>query len=138
MDYYSLKVSDLKNELKNRGLLVSGTKKQLIERLVNFDSQNEKNQGIYTINVKTLIGSYYTIKLEKTKTILDLKNEIQKKNGIEPSKMRLYYLTFGVQPNIGDITYPDGTVGVRLDDDLSLEDQNVNDGAFFELNISLR
>lgn len=40
-----LKVADLKQELKQKGLLVSGTKSQLIERLRNYQLQQEISSG---------------------------------------------------------------------------------------------
>ena len=41
MDYESMRVSDLKNELRNFGAPVSGTKSELIERLNQFTGKNE-------------------------------------------------------------------------------------------------
>nr|XP_055050594.1 myocardin-related transcription factor A isoform X4 [Misgurnus anguillicaudatus] len=43
-----LKVAELKQELKLRGLTVSGTKNDLIERLKNFEEQNGGNMPTYS------------------------------------------------------------------------------------------
>ena len=80
---------------------------------------------------------WYTIKIGKDKTLFDVKKAIEEKNGVPPEKMRLYYRTYGLEPKIGDIIYQDSTIGRQLDDNKTLEEQNVVDDGFFELNIKL-
>ena len=136
-EYTHQNIKQLKEELKKRGLPLSGKKQDLIDRLEKNDLELEEQNGILSIYVKTMIGSCYTIKIDKNKTVYNFKEAIAERLGHDPTKMRLYYITFGVQPQLGDLIYPDSSVGIRLDDNLSLDEQGVTNERFFELRISL-
>lgn len=134
-------VASLKEELKNRGLKVGGKKADLVQRLFNDDAKKEQEQGIYTLNIKTLMGSYITIKINKDSTFGELKKMVADNRGVEPDKVRLHFISYGypdgLEPKIGDMNYGDGMVGIQLDDNKSLEEQCVTEGAFFNLHIRL-
>lgn len=48
MNYQSLKIDELKELLKNRGLNVTGRKQQLIQALINYDNQNDLSDSLST------------------------------------------------------------------------------------------
>lgn len=138
MDYQEYRVAELKTKLHDRNLPVSGTKNKLIERLINDDLKREEENGIITVTVKTLMGSYHTVKLKKTDTVLDLKEAIQDRLGVEPEQMRLWYLTFNVELKLGDTIYPDGSIGVRLgDDSATMQELGIQNDSFLDVRISL-
>ena len=62
MSYNHLNIKQLKEELKKRELPLTGKKQDFIDRLKKQDLELEKQNGIYTLNVKTLIGSWYPSK----------------------------------------------------------------------------
>jgi len=57
MDYESMKVSELRNELRNIGATVSGTKTELIERLKQL---NLKQENVITLEDDDLLGDDYS------------------------------------------------------------------------------
>ena len=140
-EYMSWTVPKLKQALKHRELKTTGKKANLVQRLFDSDREKEKAQGIYTLNIKTLMGSFITIKINKDSTFGELKKMVAENRGVEPDKVRLHFISYGYpdgfEPKIGDLHYRDGMVGIQLDDNKSLEEQCVTEGAFFNLHIRL-
>lgn len=91
-NYDAMKLPDLKNALRYRGLTISGTKSELINRLKNDDIRVDEAHGILGVCVKTSSGIRYDIKIRKTSTILDLKEMVQLITGIEPKKQAIYHM----------------------------------------------
>jgi len=129
-NYDAMKIPDLKTALKTRGLNTTGRKAELIDRLKNSDKDEERNRGIIQVYVKTLVGFCYDIKIQKTATIIELKEMIQQKIGIGPSKQKLYH----VETNYN---YDNLQKDVETHDDDILENIGVVEGSFFRLHQSL-
>lgn len=136
MDYSKTSFNDLKQLLRDRHLETKGKKIDLIERLQDDDKRIEEESKKFKVYVKTLVGSFYTIFIEPSSTILELKNKIKEKNGCPPDKQKLYFLCRGVS-QLGDIKYPDGTVGKATNDIDTLSALGVQNESFFSLQIRL-
>ncbi len=87
--YDGYKIPQLKDLLKKIGLSTTGKKLELIERLKNDDIQEKKNSGLIVLYCKTIIGSYYTIWINRNDSIISLKEKIKEKSGIPVEKQRL-------------------------------------------------
>jgi len=122
-EYTRFKVGDLRNILAKRGLSKTGTKSELIARLQENDATIDKAKGIWTINVNDMF-TYTTLKIDKTSTGSQFKQELSVKRGVPVERLILSY-------NVGDKSIP-------LQDDQSLEAQGINDGYYFNLRIKLR
>ncbi|ODV59853.1 NEDD8 family protein RUB1 [Ascoidea rubescens DSM 1968] len=72
------------------------------------------------ITVKTLTGKEIKIRVEPTESVVTVKEYIEEKEGISPSQQRLIY------------------EGRKLDDNKSLEECNVREGACLHLVLTLR
>jgi len=116
MDYKQKSFNELKQLLKDRELPTTGKKIDLITKLEEYDKKKEADEKRFRVNVKTLMGSYYTIYIESSDTIAELKNKIQKKTGCVPNKQVLYLLC-NDKPKMGDMTYPNGQIGKLITDD---------------------
>jgi len=90
--YNTMKIPDLKTALQFRGLTISGTKSELIDRLKKDDIRVDEAHGILEVCIKTSNGGRYNIKIRKTSTILDLKEIVQQITGIEPKKQGMYHM----------------------------------------------
>ena len=132
MDYSSKTVVELKKLLKDRNLSANGKKIDLIHTLQENDIQIEEKEKRFKVYIKRLVGSYYTIYIDQSATILDLKYKIREKTGCVENKQILYLLCNDV-PSIGDITYQDGTIGKRINDTDTLLSLGVHNEMFFYL-----
>ena len=89
MEYAEMSCNALKAELARRDIKTTGNKAALIERLEADDERKEIDAAKITFLVKTLMGSWYTIKVDSNQTILDLKNELNSVMGAPVDKIRL-------------------------------------------------
>lgn len=138
MDYTTKKYHELKQILKDRGLDSYGKKADLVQRLLDHDAEQEEKDKKFKVTIKTLIGSFYTIHIEPTDTILELKKKIEDKHGCPTDKQILYYLCQDQEPGDGDQVYADGTIGKRIyDENKTLESCGIVNNSFFYLRIKL-
>lgn len=131
--YTTMTLAELKQELKTRKLKISGNKTDLVIRLIENDKkiaeENERfkqEQRRFKVYIKTLVGTIYTIHIDQSASILELKEKIEQEHGIPVAQQRLYYLT-----NYG------ATETYTTDDD-TLIGNNVMNGSFFKLHLRLR
>ena len=124
-DYAQLKYTELKEELRDRDLPSKGKKVELIERLQENDKKYEKGPNEINVHIKTLVGSCYTIKIDKSSTFTYLKDKIQEKNGVPPNKMRLQIMSY------------DNHMTSIYDEDQTLDDFGIVDGSVLSLHIKL-
>jgi len=82
----------LKAELKRRELRATGNKAALISRLEADDERKALDAAKITFLVKTLMGSWYTIKVDNDATILDVRNELHDQTGAPVDKIRLTHM----------------------------------------------
>ena len=138
MSHTDKKVPELKQLCKDYGLSATGTKPTLIDRIQQHEDKREAERNRFKVFIKTLMGSCYTIYLDRDSTITELKQKIEEKNGFPVEKQRLYYIC-NAKPKMGDISYPTtGQTGVRTENDKTLSDYNVYSESTFMLEISLR
>lgn len=133
-DYFIMPYRELQAELKKRGLKASGKKDDLIARLEKSDEEGyvddtkdekirkeeEQNRGTILFHVKTLVGSWYDLRINEDQTIFDLKKKIEEKTGIEPEQMRLTLRS-----------------GQNIDDDVKASDFGYDD-VFLDMMVRLR
>lgn len=101
-----MRCDDLKAELKRRNLSAAGNKAALIERLVADDELKAQDESKIVFMVKTLMGSWYTIKVDDDATILDVRNALHDKTGAPVDKIRLTHMhgnTYTDLPNDLDV-----------------------------------
>lgn len=154
-EYDAMKIPELKAALKVRGESTTG--RELIDRLKKADKRDEESRGVIEVYVKSMMGFCYDIKINKTSTILELKEKVFKKTGISPDKQKLYFVVNRydyvdtdesdesdengeienpLRP--GDLVLPNQTIG-RLTNDIDiLQDIGTVGGSFFHLHQSLR
>jgi len=132
MDYSSKTLVELKKLSKDRSLSVNGKKIDLIHKLQENDIQIEEKAKRFKVFIKTLVGSYYTIYIDQSATILELKYKLRKKTGCVENKQILYFLC-NDGPSLDDIIYPDGTIGKRTNDTDTLLSLGVHNEMFFYL-----
>jgi ubiquitin-large subunit ribosomal protein L40e len=83
--------------------------------------QEDGNQAVtFPISVKTLTGKTVTIQVEASDTILQVKEKIQHKEGIPPDQQRLI------------------SSGRPLEDDDTLQEQSITEGAMIIMVLRLR
>lgn len=136
-DYSKKSFTELKQLLRDRGMESTGKKVDLIQRLQDKDIKDAENAKRSKVFVKTLVGSCYTIYIDSSNTILELKKLIEEKNGCPPAKQLLYFLCYD-KPNMGDMMYPNGTTGKRTNDEDTLSSLGAHNESFFNLEIRLR
>lgn len=136
MNYQEKNINELKALLKEKNLKTTGTKAILFQKLEQYDKEIEEEAKKFKVYVKTLMGAIYTIYIDSSKTILELKNEIENKHGCHSNKQRLYFMCNGHALQ-GDIMYHDGRIGKKVDDDKTLSFYGVTNGSFFELQVKL-
>lgn len=124
MDYSVKKIPELKTLCKERNLLASGNKAILIERLGAYDKKCEEEKNRFKVFVKTLVGSCYTIYLDRSSSILELKQKIEEKNGCPVNQQVLYSLHFDKEK--------------LVEDDRTLSDYNIYNESYFRLHIRFR
>lgn len=130
--------SELKDELKERKLKIAGKKTDLIERLIQSDSDRVTNADRFRVNVKTFMDDCYTVYIEPTDTIMQLKKKLEEEYGYYLNKQVLYFIC-KEEPFFGDIIYDDGTVGkMCYEDDRTLESLGVKNNSFFYLRNRMR
>ena len=91
MDYSEKKIPELKQLCKDRDLSATGKKMILIERLEKYDANQKEEANRFKVVIKTLMGSYYTIYLNRASTILELKQKIEEKNGCPINRQLLLF-----------------------------------------------
>ena len=121
--YSSMNVSNLKVLLKERTLTVTGKKQDLIDRLEQSDRDRDRANGLITIQAKTLMGSYYTIKIHFDSTIQELCNIIIAKHPVG-KQIKLY-----TTDRLNKIHY--------LDDNLKLSDYNLSNSSIVSIHQKL-
>lgn len=136
MDYSTKTIKELKELLKQRGQKTTGKKIDLIFRLKDDDNINEQEKNRFKVFVRTLSGSIYTIYIDQCKTISELKYKIGEKIGCPTNKQILYFLC-NEEQQLGDILYPNGTIGKKTKDDQILSSLGVNNESFFHLHVKL-
>lgn len=137
-------MKELKDMLKQRRQKTSGKKIDLIERLnaddnlkeEERDNLKEEERNRFKVFIKTITGSFHTVYIAQDQTILDLKNKIDEIINCPINKQILYYLCNEKQ-QIGDILYPDGTIGKKTKDNQTLLSLGVNNESFFYLHAKL-
>lgn len=125
ISYESLKVPQLKKLLSERKLKTIGKKNELIERLKAYDIQLKKESGLILLFCKTFIGRYCDIWINKTSTILQLKNKIHEEMGAPINNIILEY-GYGNEQRI------------KLEDDKHLYDYNIMHESTIFIFVSLR
>ena len=136
MDYSKKSFVELKQLLRDRYLGTTGKKADLIQRLQENDIKIKEEAKRFKVFIKTLTGSCYTIYTEPIATILELKGQIEEKMNCPIDKQLLYFLCRD-KPNLGDITYQDGTTAKRTSDEDTLSSLGVHNESFFNLHIRL-
>ena len=137
MEYTTKSFNELKQLLKEKGLSTIGKKVDLIERLNEHDKQIEADKKRFKVYVKTLVGAWYPIYIESSSTIAELKDKINEKSGCPP-RAQLLYLTCYDKPQIGDVTYQNGTTGkMIIDDTKTLSDYGAMNESIFNLHMRL-
>lgn len=129
--YQELKALCSRRDLENKGKAV-----ELIDRLKAYDQKQKDDEKRFKVYVKTLSGSCYTIYVEPTGTVLDVKKGMEEKMGAPPEQQILYF-TCRQRPGMGDYTYPDGTIGKKTEDAERLDSLNVYNESFFHLHIRM-
>lgn len=130
--YTNRTVNELKNMCKEKGLQIKGKKDELVMRLQEYDVKNK-----YYVYVRTLMGQRYTIYLEVTDTVLDLKNKISMKNGCPVEKQAIRKMYQNVPVGIGDLIFPDGEVARMIENDKTLEFYDIKKGETLDLHIKM-
>lgn len=106
MDYELMSYKELQTLCKERRLRANGTKLGIIERLASWDVEEgdekgydaqsdvgpDDGDGNVTVNIKTLMGSWYRFTCQEDQTIGDVKTMLHDKSGVEPDGMRLSYM----------------------------------------------
>ena len=106
-------VTELKMELRNRGLATTGKKADLVSRLENDDSQlrreEDKKAGIIRIFAKSMMGTIYEIKIGPDSNLTTLKTDIAERLGGKSDNIVLKYPVTDDSREIGDLYYGDYT-----------------------------
>ena len=129
MDYSKKSFIELKQLTRDKGLSSTGKKIDLIDRLKEYDVKMEEDASRFKVYVKTLMGSCYTIYLEQTSTISELKNKLCEKMGCPPNKQILYSLS---RHALG----PDNIM--YSDDSATLLSLGIHNESFFNLQIRIK
>jgi hypothetical protein len=129
MDYAKKSYKELKDLCREHGLSATGTKIVLVDRLKEYYEQLEIEKNKFRVYIKTLSGSCYTIYVEPSDTILQLKQKIQDKNNCPPEKQKLHYICNN-RSSFGNTIYSND-----LEDEKTLSDCGINNGSFFDLQI---
>lgn len=138
MDYSTTTVAELKTELKKHSLKVTGKKSDLVLRLIEYNNKIKEERERFKVFIKTLSGSVYTVYTDPNDTVLELKEKIEEKIGIPVRQQRLYCIMQDTRPQIGDISYNNGTIGRQTVNENLLSDYGVHNESFFNLSIHLR
>lgn len=140
--YSSQSYAQLKQLCRERDLENKGKKVDLVDRLKKYDAKLETDRKRFKVYIKTMMGSCYTIYIEKTATVLELKQAFYDQQGVvPPQKQRLLLIRYpsfqDVSTNIGDVSYPDGTIGKMTRDTETLDTIGATNESFFNLSIRL-
>jgi hypothetical protein len=100
--YDHLKVPQLKEHLKQRGLKTTGKKVDMIDRLKDNDLEVKKEQGLILLFCKTMIGSYYNVWVRSFDTVATLKCKISERSGTPTDKLVLEYERNGKRVRLED------------------------------------
>ena len=123
--YSKMSYKELKEEAVMRDLASTGKKVDIIARIIKNDEKYITKPGEIMVNCRAAIsGSWYSIKIDRNKTGLELKKALSEKSNIPTINQRLYIITNG----INDL----------LKDDKSLVDQNMYAEAFCRIEIKMR
>ncbi|KAK9173449.1 SAP domain protein [Cryptosporidium meleagridis] len=79
MNYNTLKIDELKELLKERGLSVTGRKQQLVQALIDYDSQNNRTDS--KVPAATAATSVTTEKEEFDESMTTSSNEVKTDQG---------------------------------------------------------
>jgi hypothetical protein len=137
MDYSKKSFTELKQLLRDRSQSTTGKKVDLIQRLQEDDIKKQEESKRFKVFIKTLVGSYYKIYIEPENTILELKQKVEEKTGT-PVKQQVLFFLCRDKPQLGDTTYPDGTIGKRTNDEDTLSSLGVWKESYFYLHLRLR
>jgi hypothetical protein len=137
MDYSTNTLSELKTLLKDKQLRTTGKKADLIQRLQEYDKKAETERKRFKVFIKTLVGSCYTVYIERTATILELKQKIEEKTGMTPSN-QILLTSSESSKGMGFLLYPIGAIGKKFtDDSQTLASLDVNNESTIHLQMKL-
>ena len=134
MDYSEKKIPELKQLCKDKSLSATGKKTVLIERLEAHDLAQKIESARFKVFVKTMMGSFYTIYLDRSSTILELKQKIEIENGCPVNQQVLFYRLY----NGGSLVNPTCVKETKLEDDMTLSDYNINKESTINLQVRFR
>jgi len=134
MDYSTKKIPELKQLCKDKSLSPTGKKTILIERLEAYDLERKIESERFKVFIKTLMGSFYTIYLDRSATILELKQKIEEKNGCPVKQQLLYFRKY----KSDSIVNPTCISEIKLEDEMTLSDYNINKESTINLQVRLR
>lgn len=109
------------------------------EEKAAMKKREERDKSLLELSFRTMIGTWYNVHIKSSATLKELKDELAKK--LNTDKFILYRITRGVQAQMGDMTYPDGTVHCMLSDDENekqLSELGIINETFFSIHIKLR
>ena len=124
IDYTERKYPELKVLCRERDLSTTGTKLVLIDRLKEYDTKQEEKANKFSIYVKTMVGSYYTIYPQISSTITEVKELIEDKMGCPVKQQRLFHAHFNTEKSLDD-------------DNRTLADYNIQKQSTIKLYIKL-
>ena len=91
-----------------------------------------KTEDDVLIHVRSSLGKFYNITINRYKKIIDVKKEIFILTNIPTDKISLYYRTID-KLTCNDIDYQDGTIGKYFKDNTVLNDFDIESEALFEM-----
>ena len=125
----------LKKEIKDEK-----TRSNISKDVKKVLEKNIVKSSVFKVSVKNMMGRWYDMTMTSENTIMDVKKEIIKQGCAtdDPDKIMLKVKIYD-KPKIGDMKYPDGSVGRNVDDETSFNDLNTSpEGTiFFEMVIRL-
>jgi len=97
----------------------------------------ESSNNDINVIARTITGKAYTITIDQTATVDDLKEKLSDETCIPVENISLRLICRD-NAQIGDVKYPDGTIGRLLNDSKSLVGQGVVNGSVFEFMIMFK